>query len=305
MEPTRAAIIRSAVQDFAGNYLKSLRAYAVTVFKEAAAGIKGLSGDIDTAARQFEELVNPLITNSAFGSFKFSIANDFLSRGETGEVVRLKTTVLQQYHDRIFTNPLDDGEIALLKAKYKEDEISQIFRPLTKIKSVDSPYKVAYYDRETFSKVYVPRIINDQKRKLLPTQTSAIEEIGILESSIYQVRGERGKKSRSIIQKETLKTAKLEHRTRQIELKDRAPIMLNQEILIDVLFDSGKGFTFKYEGLDIEHTESEFGKGLTNFYTKFYEKIVDIVNSDPGVAPLNSQSKHVGELINDLSKLRK
>jgi hypothetical protein len=301
-----SAITFETIRDFADNYLKSLRAYSITAFKRLAGDIKGLPQDIEAASKQFERLVNPLVASVGFGSFKFSIANDFLGRnGENPDIVRLKATVLQQYHDNIFTNPLADKDIDLVKQQFTDEEINEIFRPVAKIKAADSPYKVAYYDRETYHKIYLGRIVNMQKRKLLPVKQASPDEIGYLESTIVHARGDQGgKKIRSLIQREQLKSLELDIRSIQLEPKDRAPVMLNEEIIISVLFNSDNGFTFKFEDLGVEHTDTDYNKGLTQFYSKLYRKIWAILNPSSAEGAIASELALARRLINDPSQLK-
>ena len=300
------AVTFETIRDFADDYLKSLKAYAVSAFKQFALGMKGLTTDLDAAAQQFEESVNPLITDSAFGSFKFSIANDFLGRhGENSELVKLKATVLLHFHDRIFTNPLDDTEIESLKKQFQDDEIDQIFRPITRIKAVTSPYKVAYFDKESFNKIYLGRIATTQKKKLLPPKQISQIDIGWLESSIVHARSsEGGKKTRNIIQREQLKSYEFDIKTNHIEAKDRSPLLLSEEIIINVIFNSDKGFTFSFDDLSIEHTDIDYNKGLTTLYTKLFEKLVAVINTDPKSAN-SSDIKTVARLINNTQSLKK
>lgn len=115
-----------------------------------------------------EKLINPLITSSGYGSFKFSIANDFLYReGEKREIFELKADIVLKYHNEIFINPLSDSDIDSIKGNFSEEEVNGIFRPLSKIKANNTPYKVGYYDSEDFNKRFVNRIVNRQKQKLL------------------------------------------------------------------------------------------------------------------------------------------
>ena len=152
------------IKDFMDSYLKSLKAFAISNFKRAFK----ISDHVEEATKEFEQLIKPLITNSAYGSFKFSIANDFLTRpGENKEVVQLKANIISKYHNEIFINPLTDGDIEDIRSSYEEDEVNQIFRPLTKIKANNTPYKIGYYDTDNFNKKFVGRIVNKEKNYFL------------------------------------------------------------------------------------------------------------------------------------------
>jgi len=149
------------VRDFSNNFLKSLKSYAASMFTRMT---KDLDFS-DEARKEFEKLANPLVTGSSYGSFKFSLANDFLNRdGEDENVNNLKANIVEKYHNNIFTNPLDSENIENLKKEFDYEEINEIFRPLTRIKAKNTPYKVGYYDTENFSKIFIPKIATEQKR---------------------------------------------------------------------------------------------------------------------------------------------
>ncbi|MBL0200973.1 MAG: hypothetical protein IPP81_12830 [Chitinophagaceae bacterium] len=193
------------IKDFTESYLKSLKAYAISKFKT----MLDLGDEFSTAmAKEIDKLINPLVTSSAYGSFKFSIANDFLTReGEKKELVELKANVVAKYHNEIFVNPLSDGDIDSIKKNYSEEEVNEIFRPLTKIKANNTAYKIGYYDSDNFNKIFASRIVNKQRRKLLSVQTLTQEDIGELESSIIHKRSSQsGKVTKTIILKEQFKS---------------------------------------------------------------------------------------------------
>lgn len=268
-----------SIKDFSEGYLKSLKAYAVSKFKR----VLEIEDEVpDTFAKEIEKLINPLVTGSAYGSFKFSIANDFLSReGEKKEVVELKANVVSKYHNEIFINPLDDKNIEVIKNNFSEEEVNNIFRPLTKIKSNNTPYKVGYYDSEDFNKKFVNRIVNKQKQKLLTVKPISQEDIGELESSITHKRSsQEGKVHKTTIFKEQLKKYEFDVRTNQIEPKDSAPIILSEEILLNVAFNSETGFTISFEDFRIEHTDIQYDKTLKGFYTFFDNKIKHLLKTE-------------------------
>jgi hypothetical protein len=231
---------------------------------------------MESAALQFQELVNPMITNSAFGSFKFWIANDYLTReGESTDLVKLKANIIYKYHDEVFTNSLSDEDIEILKQKYNDDEINEIFRPLVKMKSVGSPYKIGYYDKDSLKKVYLRPIVNLQKKKLLPVRQISNEDIGFLENSIVHKRSyTSGKVSKSIILREQMKVMEFDINLSQIESNDASPILLNEEIVVNVLFNSENGFTLNFEDLKIENTDTEYHKVFVGFNKALYDRII-------------------------------
>lgn len=293
-------------RDFASDYLRSLRAYAAATFIRADSVIKKIGGKVDDAVKQFDELVNPLITTSGIGSFTFSIANDFLSRGEERELVKLKADIIINYHERIFINPLDDIEIGVLKRDYKDDEINQIFKPITRIKSSNSAYKVAYFDIEAYRKKYIAPIAKAQRAKLLPLHPLSAEDIGVLESSIVHSRQlNDGKKKRNVIQREQLKTFQTEFKIAQIEPKDSRPLILNESIVIDVNFDAEKGFTFTFDELNVSHTDIDYSQGLQSFYGEVYKKLVDIAALHKGEKKNTAEWQVAARLLNNPESLVK
>jgi len=282
IEPSTIAFGHSVslemIKNFAEDYLKSLKAYAISKFKKLIEVGKDAE---ESFSKEVEKLINPLVTGSAYGSFKFSIANDFLSReSEQKELLDLKANVVAKYHNEIFINPLDDIDIELIKNNFSEEEINEIFRPLTKIKSNNSPYKVSYYDSEDFNKKFVSQIVNKQRQKLLTAKPITQEDIGELESSITHKRSTQGGKiHKTTIFKEQLKSAELNLKTNQIEPTDNAPLILSEEILLDINFNSNSGFTFSYPDFRIENTDIEYHKALKSFYNAFYAKLKYLANT--------------------------
>lgn len=281
IEPAHLAFGHSVslemIKDFSEGYLKSLKAFAVSKFKR----VLEFKTEVEEAAkREIEKLVNPLVTSSAYGSFKFSIANDFLYRpGEEKEVVDLKANVITKYHNEIFINPLTDSDIASIKGDFSEEEVNDIFRPLAKIKANNTNYKVAYYDSEDFNKKFVTRILNKQRQKLLTVKPISEEDIGELESSITHKRSsESGKVHKTTIFKEQLRQYEFDIKTKLIESKNFSPIILNEEILLNVIFASEVGFTITFDDIEIEYTDIEYEKTLKSFYNLFYERVKYLAN---------------------------
>ncbi len=267
-----------SIKDFSESYLKSLKAFAISKYKRA---LKAEESFEQGVINEIEKLINPLVTSSKYGSFQFSIANDFLKRlGEKKELVDIKANVVAKYHKEIFINPLADEDIKIIKNYYTEEEVNDIFRPLTKIKSNNTPYKVGYYDTGNFNKKFASKILNKQKQKLITVRQISQEDIGELESSITHKRSfEGGKVQKTTIFKEHLKKYEFDVKTNQIEPKENSSLILNEEILLNVLFNSETGFSISFEDFRIEHTDIEFAKTLKGFYTVFYEKIVYLANT--------------------------
>jgi hypothetical protein len=267
------------IKDFTEGYLKSLKAFALSKFKR----ILKLEGELEESfIKDLEKMVNPLVTSSAYGSFKFSIANDFLTHeNEKKELLELKANVVTKFHNEIFSNPLSDEDIDIIKKSYAEEEVNEIFRPLTRIKANNTPYKIGYYDPDTFDKRFSGRILNKQKKKLLTSKSISQEDIGQLESSITHTRSlQSGKVSRKTIIREQLKAYEFDVRTSIIEPSNDAPLILSEEIIITVNFDSNTGFTFSFPDFRVEFTDIEFNKAKEGFYSLFNSKLKYLANRD-------------------------
>ncbi len=267
------------IKDFSEGYLKSLKAFALTKFKR----ILHLEGEIEESiAKDLEKMVNPLVTSSAYGSFKFSIANDFLTHeNERKELLDLKANVVAKFHTEIFSNPLSDEDINLIKQNYADEEVNEIFRPLTRIKANNTSYKIGYYDPDTFDKKFAGRIVNKQKKRLITTKPITQEDIGQLESSITHTRNlQSGKVSRKTIIREQLKACEFDIKTNIIEPSNDAAIILIEEIIITVNFDSSTGFTLSFPDFRVEFTGTEFSKAKEGFYNLFNSKLKHLANKD-------------------------
>lgn len=267
------------IKSFTEDFLKSLKSYAIANFKK----ILATEDDIDrSVSRNLEKLINPLVTNSSYGSFKFSIANDFLKRdGEKKEISQFKSNIIPRYHSEIFTNPLTNKDIEKIKEKYSEDDINDIFRPLTKLKSNNSPFKVGYYDSDNFTKTYTRRIVNEQRKQLLTTKQFTPQDIGELENSIVHKRSSQsGKVVKKTILKEQLKSYEADIKINQIEPKDHASIMLSEDIFITMTFASDKGFTFSFDDFRVEYTDIAYEKAQIGFHDAFYKKLIMLANTN-------------------------
>jgi hypothetical protein len=283
IEPTAPVFGHSvsleSIRDFTGDYLKSLKAFAISKLRQ----VLKLGDEIEDSFRnEIDKLINPLVTSSAYGSFKFSIANDFLSReGESQELLELKANVVAKYHNEIFVNPLTDDDIQKIKSNYSPDEVNEIFKPLTRIKSNSSRYKVGYYDSEDFNKKFVSKIVNKQRQKLLTVKPVTQEDIGELENSITHRRSSQdGKIHKTTIFKQQMKSAEWNFKTNQIEPADHSPIILNEDIVVDVNFNSNTGFTISYSDFRIENTNIEYTKALKDFNNEFYSKLKYLAKAD-------------------------
>jgi hypothetical protein len=267
------------IKDFSEGYLKSLKAYAKSTYKK----INQISEDIsDSVEGYLEKLVNPLVTQSSYGSFRFSVANDFIPRlGEEKELIDFKANIVSKYHKEIFINPLSDSDINEIKQKYTAYEINEIFRPLTKIKSNNTPYKIGYFDSENLYKSYLSTIVNKQKQKLISVNQLNQDDIGELENAIIHTRSSQdGKISKKTILRQHLKSYEFDIKTNQILPKNHSPLIFNDEILLTVYFNSGNGFMFSFDDFQIKYLDTEYERGLTGFYSVFYEKIIFLVNKE-------------------------
>jgi hypothetical protein len=291
-----------SIKDFSESYLKSLKAFAVSKFKRV---LKIEEEFEQSVLNEIENLINPLVTSSSYGSFKFSIANDFLSRpGDKKELVEIKSNVVAKYHKEIFINPLADEDIEIIKKNYTEEEVNDIFRPLTKIKSNNSPYKVGYYDTEDFNKKFVSKIVNKQKQKLITVKQISQEDIGELESSLVHKRsGKGGRTSKQVIFKELMKTAEYEIKVSEINPKESNSILLTEEIIVCMNFDSNKGFTFSFADFNIQNTDISYQKALEGFHISFYNKLKRLANESEQDFTNQKDLEIANRIINNLKAL--
>ena len=106
------------------------------------------------------------------------------------------------------------------------------------------------------------------------------EDIGELENSIIHKRSSAdGKVYSTTIFKQQMKSAEFSFKTNQIEPDEYAPLLLTEEIILDVNFNSDKGFTINYSDFRVEHTDIEYNQALKKFYTKFYFKLKELANN--------------------------
>lgn len=79
IEPTKLefghSVTLEMIKDFTDNYLKSLKAYALTKVRRL---VKFRDDSISELQKEIDRIINPVITNSSYGSFRFSIANDWM-----------------------------------------------------------------------------------------------------------------------------------------------------------------------------------------------------------------------------------
>ena len=290
------------IKDFADSYLKSLKAYAISKFKRA---LKIEEEFEQSFLNEIEKLINPLVTSSAYGSFKFSVANDFLPRiGDKKELVEIKANVVAKYHSEIFINPLTDEDIEIIKKNFTEEEVNDIFRPLIKIKSNNTPYKVGYYDIEDFNKKFVSKIVNKQKQKLITIKQISHDDIGELESYLVHKRsGKGGRTSKQLIFKEQMKTAEYEVKVSEVIPKEANPILLAEEIIVSMNFDSNKGFTFSFADLNIQNTDTVYRKALEGFHNSFYYRLKALANTNDEDLSNQKDKEVANRIINNLKAL--
>ena len=308
MEPSLPAYGHSVslqmIYEFTENYLKSLRAFAISKYKSITTGATQL---LEAIEKEVDKIINPLVTNSAYGSFRFSIANDFLSReGEEKEILELKATIISKYHNEIFINPLSDEDIKNIRNAYDDEDVNEIFRPLAKIKSSNASYKLAYYDPETYYKVYAPKIVNKQKKQLITVKPISQEDIGELEDSIVHKRtSQTGKISKTTIFKKQLKSYEADIKVNQIEPKGQASIILSDEIIVTMNFDSNKGFTFSFADFNIEYTDTEYQSAYNGFQMAFYDKLIRLINTPDLINQDFGDWENIKKLIGNPDALKK
>ena len=274
-----SAVSLEMISDFANNFTKSLKAYSKYQFKQTFRNATHDAEELEVNAEKFQEEVEPVLTTAAFGSFRFSVASDFLLRvGENEEVAALKAAVVQQYHETIFTRDMDSEFILEIKQNLSDEEIDHIFRPIFNIRSEKSEYRVSYYDKDTFRRKVLKRTVNADKNKLLPVKQINADDIGKLETTLSHIRklNQGSGLSRSIILKQELKAYSFDYTTSILEPKNQPAIILNQEIRINIGFNSEVGFTFSFDDLPIEVTSLNYEDGLDKFYLQFISFITNL-----------------------------
>ena len=291
------------IKDFSDSYLKSLKAYALSKFRRFNSYSEDMEESIES---ELSKIINPIVTNSAYGSFKFSIANDYLERiGESKDLLYLKANIVSNYHKEIFSNPLEDHDISEIKEEYSENEINEIFRPLTKIKASNSPYRIGYYDNENFNKVYSKRIVNKQKKKLLTVNRLSQEDIGELESQIVHKRSsESGKVTKRTLVRKQLKSGEFDIEFNTIFHSEKAPIILTEDIIVSVYFDSVNGFRFSFDDFKIENTDTQYERGLKKFQELLYNRIIYLVSKEDRNPDEESSWSYIKHLIGNIEKLK-
>lgn len=264
-----------ALRDFSDSYLKSLKAFAKVKLQELYPQIDGSS-----LRKSVEKVINPLITSTSYGSFKFSIANDILQRPfeETG-IIEFKSNIIYQYHHEIFTLSLDDNQIDKLKDSFDQSDVNQIFRPISKIRSRNSGYNVGYYDSENYRKRYIKKLLNKQKKRLLPPTPYTEEQIGDLVSQLTHIReGKGGRKRKTTIREDHLRQTSFDREIRQISPANEKPIIFHEGIIISVFWESDSGFKIEFEDFDITAEGVVYEDTLKEFYQTFYDKLILLAN---------------------------
>jgi len=296
-----SAVTAINIHDFIGEYIKSLRAYALAEVKRV---VNVATDGLKILEKQIEELVNPVVTDASFGSFRFAIANDYISRGESPELFHFKENVISNYHKEIFVNPLDDEDITRIHEVYSDEEINAIFKPLVKVKSPKNPYRIVYYDTIDLSKKTCQRIVNNQRKKLIISNPISNDDIGELESLlIHSKTGPKGKATKSTIKSEVLRSAEFDEKTNLISPKGKSPQMLNEEILLTIEFSSATGFTYSFPDAEIEFTEKTYNEAKQGFFDTFYMRTVELANQKERLVSEENQWQVISALFSQPDKL--
>ncbi len=306
LEPVSPEFERSvpieSVKDFFDHYLKSLLAFAKTQLRRLSDSINVVH---DSLENELSKVVRPLLTNSGYGSFKFSIANDFVARdSENPTLTHLKREVVYKYHIEIFINPLDDDNIDKIKQEFSDEEINEIFRPLAKLKSTKSNYKVGYFDIENLNKSYVKSIVYKQRKRLITPKQISGEDIGELENIIKHRRiAPSGKVLSKTLFRENFKSFESDLTVSVIEPREFNPILLNESISVTMIFDSNIGFTLSFEDCGVEYTDTEFNLALKGFHNAFYNKILTLKEKTDLSISEAKEFRVIRELVSNIEAL--
>lgn len=289
------------IKSFADDYCKSIKAFTFSKVKKI---INVTEDNINRIKRELNEIINPLIVSASYGSLRFGLSNDFVRRGnELKEISKLKENVIEDYHNEILTNPLQDEDIQSIKEKYSEEEIDSIFKPLVKMRSTNSNYNIGFYDKGSFRINKTTKIANKQKNKLISLPEFSKEDIGVLESSIIHKREEgAGKLKKRTIYSEILKEYKAEYRIKELIPKNGKPILLNNDLLVELEFNAEVGFTFRYLDLNIEFSAVGLDEAFKGFQYSLYDKIKELIKCKDDPKNIDYISI-ISDLINDLNSI--
>ncbi|MCL1671689.1 hypothetical protein [Elizabethkingia ursingii] len=266
------------IRSFADDYTKSIKAYTLSKIKDI---IEVTEENINKVRKEINEIINPLIVNAGYSSLRFGLANDFIRRGhEESEIIKLKENVIEDYHNEILINPLNENDIKEIKEKYTDDEIDSIFKPLIKMRSVNSNYNIGFYEKNSFRVTKPSKIGSKQKSKLISLPLLSKEDIGVLENKIIHKREQgAGKLKTTTIHSEILKEYKSEFEMNMLEPKNLKPIILNYGIVIEREFNAEIGFTLRYLDLDVEFSAIDSTEAFYGFTHNLIEKIKEIINN--------------------------
>lgn len=295
-----SAVTLEMIADFSESYTKSIKAFAKSKFKKSAI-VKVISvDDEEDHADEFQKLINPVLTAAGFGSFKFAVATDILGRiGEVPEITKLKSNILLNYHDEVFSKDFNQQTIAQFRQEYSKEELDDIFRPVINMRTSKADYRISYLDRDSLTTKLVSRIGQKEKKELLPPKTIQPTDIGFLESVIAHTRQTDQGSSRKVILKQDLTSYTFSYPTRYIESKIADPIILNNEISITVNFNNQVGFVLSIEELPIQVVSDTFNEGLSKFYDALVRFILDVTSkkepTDQDLQYLSFANKFLGD----------
>lgn len=286
------------IKEFTESYLKSLKAFGVAKLRKIVGAVNSAQEEIEES---FANLVNPLVSQTQYGSFKFSIANDFVQRqGEKKEIQKLKANIVNEYHSEIFTNPLSDSDIVELKESFNETEMNEIFRPLTKIKANNAPFKVAYYDTESYNKVLASKIVNKQKKQIITPKVVTVEDIGELQSYlVHKTSSSTGSTIKKTLFTENFKKYESDVLIKDIKAENQSPIILSEELVVSMNFSSDIGFTITFDDLTLSVTDTTFDKALQGFQNEFYNLIVSLTHTEEKDEKQTKEFEVIKKLINN------
>jgi hypothetical protein len=274
-----SAVTLEMISDFSANYTKSLKAYSKAKFRRTLVNKRRAIDQIEDQANEFQKLINPVLTSAGFGSFKFSVATDILSRvGESKEMTSLKSNIVLAYHDEIFSRSFTKTEIENFRSHYSKEELDEIFRPIFNMRASKTEYRIEYYDRETLTKNVILGIGGRERKELLPIKQINSKDIGFLEHVIAHTRETDMGAARKIILKQELTSYAFYYPTNYLDSKLFQPIPLNKEITINVSFNNQIGFLLSLDELPIETVSSIFSEGLTAFYDLMVKFIKELVS---------------------------
>ncbi len=93
-------------------------------------------------------------------------------------------------------------------------------------------------------------------------------------------------------------------RLKEIIPKNNPSIILSEEILVNMIFDSNIGFTISFEDLNIQFTNVDYEKAFEGFNDLFYDRIIFLVNKAELLPNEKNELSYLKRIINNIHVLK-